>query len=171
MRPPEIAPGAMSTLKGLMPAVPMVHGNSRAQRREVQEEPGRTPDIDDRISRWLRAVLAETAGVEPRIEINVSHAAVDQNRRLIRSHRISELPMQAPEMYELVEEIAETITSDAQDLGGVQRPQVWLLLGESLDWRWGVLGAAALVATSSSHTPGRRPSSRVLPCPTFGAIS
>jgi hypothetical protein len=92
--------------------------------REVQEGSGGTPDIDDKISRWLGAVLAETAGVEPPVEINVSHAAVDQNRRLIRSYRIAEFPMQAPELYKLVEEISETITSDAQDLGGIQRYQL-----------------------------------------------
>jgi hypothetical protein len=92
--------------------------------RETQDGLGGTPDIDDKVSRWLGALLAETAGVEPPIEINVSHAAVDQNRRLIRSYRISEFPIQAPEMYKLVEEISETISSDAQDLGGIQRYQL-----------------------------------------------
>ena len=92
--------------------------------RETQDGAGAMPDIEDRISRWLGAVLVETAGVEPPIEINISHAAVDQNRRLIRSYRIAELPMPAPEMYKLVEEISETLSSDAQDLGGIQRYQL-----------------------------------------------
>jgi hypothetical protein len=82
------------------------------------------PDIEDRVSRWLGTVLAETAGVEPPIEVSVSHAAVDQNRRLIRSYRIGELPMPAPELYKLVEAISETISDDAQDLGGMQRYQL-----------------------------------------------
>jgi protein-disulfide isomerase-like protein with CxxC motif len=78
----------------------------------------------DRVARWLDALLLHTSGVEAPVDIAISHAAVDQSRRLIRSYRIAAVPPEPGELYSLAEEIAETIALDADDLGGHQRYQL-----------------------------------------------
>jgi hypothetical protein len=92
--------------------------------REKQDGGGSSHDVGGRISDWLEGVLEETAELEPPVEIVVSHAAVDQHRRVIRSFQISNLPVPAPEVYKLVDAIGAAISMDAEDLGGFQRYQL-----------------------------------------------
>jgi hypothetical protein len=91
---------------------------------EKQDAGVERTDIHEQVSRWLSAVLLDTGGLEPPVEIMINHAAVDQHRRLIRSYRMETLPVPADELLALTDAVAQTIAADGEDLGGVQRYQL-----------------------------------------------
>ena len=85
---------------------------------------GPTTNIEDRIGRWLEALLQSARQPEGPISIAIIHVAVDQGQRLLRSLTVETAPLDAKEMADLLDAIALEITTDAEDLGGMQRYQL-----------------------------------------------
>jgi hypothetical protein len=85
---------------------------------------GPTTNIEDRIGRWLEALLQSARQPEGPISISIIHVAVDQGQRLLRSLTVETAPLDAKEMADLLDAIALEITTDAEDLGGMQRYQL-----------------------------------------------